>query len=85
MVITAEERCIPESSAEVLDMKEASQFLRCGLSTLYQHVSKHRVPCFKLGTRTLFKRSDLLEWLEQFRVDSAGASFISSGSREVLS
>lgn len=57
------------SVEEVLDMEGAAGFLKCGTSTLYHYVCAKKIPCIKLGTRTLFKRSDLLAWLERFRRD----------------
>lgn len=57
---------------EVLDIVGASKFLKCGTSTLYRFVCNRKIPCIKLGTRTLFKRSDLLVWLDQYRRDPEG-------------
>lgn len=65
----SEQRRNDNSAEEVLDMEGASRFLKCGTSTLYHYVSAKKIPCIKLGARTLFKRSDLLVWLELFRRD----------------
>jgi len=55
---------------DVLDIEGASRFLKCGTSTLYHYVCKKKIPCIKLGARTLFKRSDLLSWLDLYRQDA---------------
>jgi excisionase family DNA binding protein len=52
---------------DVLDIEGAARFLKCGTSTLYHYVCKKKIPCIKLGTRTLFKRSELLTWLDRYR------------------
>lgn len=52
---------------EVLDIAGAARFLKCGTSTLYHYVCQKKIPCFKLGARTLFKRTDLLDWLDRYR------------------
>ena len=52
---------------EVLDIKGAACFLKCASSTLYHYVSENRMPFIKMGTRTLFRRRDLLVWLDQHR------------------
>ncbi len=54
-------------SDEVFDIDGAARFLKCGTSTLYHYVCKKKIPFIKLGARTLFKRSDLLAWLDQYR------------------
>ncbi|MBN2251225.1 MAG: helix-turn-helix domain-containing protein [Candidatus Altiarchaeota archaeon] len=66
---------------DVLDIEGASQFLKCGISTLYHYVCNKKIPCIKLGTRTLFKRSDLLAWLDQYRQEPVQRIY--SGSRRV--
>lgn len=55
------------SSEEVFDIEGAARFLKCGTSTLYHYVCQRKIPFIKLGTRTLFKRSDLLSWLDRYR------------------
>jgi excisionase family DNA binding protein len=52
---------------DVLDIEGAARFLKCGTSTLYHYVCKKKIPCIKLGSRTLFKRSELLAWLDRYR------------------
>jgi len=52
---------------DVLDIEGAARFLKCGTSTLYHYVCKKKIPCIKLGSRTLFKRSELLTWLDRYR------------------
>ena len=76
----SEEHRVNDSNDEVMDIEGASRFLKCGTSTLYRYVCHRSIPCIKLGSRTLFKRSDLLVWLDQFRRDPVG--FVPPGRQE---
>ena len=62
------ERCQAANAIDdVFDIEGAARFLKCGTSTLYHYVWKKKIPFIKIGSRTLFKRSDLLDWLDQYR------------------
>jgi excisionase family DNA binding protein len=69
---------------EILSLKEAAEFLRLSVSKLYQLTSKNEVPFYKQGSRVLFKRSDLLKWLDKFyqidtnQANDSADSFIAS-------
>lgn len=56
-----------ETEDEVLDIKGAACLLKYAASTLYHYVSENRMPFIKMGTRTLFRRRDLLIWLDHHR------------------
>ena len=49
---------------EVMNVKEASQYLGISPDTLYKYVSMERIPAFKLGNRWRFKKTVLDEWME---------------------
>ena len=49
---------------EVMNVKEASQYLGISPDTLYKYVSVDRIPAFKLGNRWRFKKTVLDEWME---------------------
>ena len=50
---------------EVLDIRQASDYLGISSDTLYKYASEGFVPAFKLGNRWRFKRSRLDEWMDQ--------------------
>ena len=60
---TAEERHEAQNSNAVIEnmrAKEASQYLSCGLSTLWLWVKQNKIKAYKLSDRvTIFKRSEL--------------------------
>jgi len=49
---------------EVMNIREASQYLGISPDTLYKYVSMERIPAFKLGNRWRFKKTMLDEWME---------------------
>ncbi len=50
---------------EVMDIRQASDYLGISPDTLYKYASEGVVPAFKLGNRWRFKRSRLDEWMDQ--------------------
>jgi excisionase family DNA binding protein len=53
---------------EIMNGREAAQFLKIGKSTLYSLVKRGEVPCFYIGTRMRFRRDELDS---QFRSEAA--------------
>jgi excisionase family DNA binding protein len=49
---------------EVMNIRQASQYLGVSADTLYKYVSEERIPAFKLGNRWKFKKSILDTWME---------------------
>ncbi len=50
---------------EVMDIREASQYLGVSRETLYKYISEERLPAFKLGNRWKFKKTVLDRWMEK--------------------
>ena len=50
---------------EVMDIRQASDYLGVSPDTLYKYASEGFVPAFKLGNRWRFKRSRLDEWMDR--------------------
>jgi excisionase family DNA binding protein len=50
---------------EVMDIRQASDYLGISPDTLYKYSSEGFVPAFKLGNRWRFKRSRLDEWMDR--------------------
>ncbi len=49
---------------EVMNIRQASQYLGVSPDTLYKYVSEEKIPAFKLGNRWKFKKSILDGWME---------------------
>jgi excisionase family DNA binding protein len=52
-------------SPEVMNIKQASQYLGVSPDTLYKYVSEEKIPAFKLGNRWKFKKTILDAWMEK--------------------
>lgn len=50
---------------EVMDIRQASDYLGISPDTLYKYASESFIPAFKLGNRWRFKKSRLDEWMDQ--------------------
>ncbi len=50
---------------EVLDIRQASDYLGISGDTLYRYASEGFVPAFKLGNRWRFKKSLLDAWMDE--------------------
>jgi excisionase family DNA binding protein len=52
-------------SREVMNVRQASQYLGVSPDTLYKYVGEQKIPAFKLGNRWRFKKSKLDQWMEE--------------------
>ena len=52
-------------SREVMNIREASQYLGISPDTLYRYIYEDRIPAFKLGNRWKFKKTVLDRWMEK--------------------
>ena len=50
---------------EVMDIRQASEYLGVSPDTLYIYAGSGFIPAFKLGNRWRFKKSRLDEWMIQ--------------------
>ena len=56
---------VQQMMREVLDIRQAADYLGISGDTLYRYASEGFVPAFKLGNRWRFKRSLLDAWMVQ--------------------
>ncbi len=52
-------------SREVLNVRQASEYLGVSPDTLYKYVHARKIPAFKLGNRWRFRKSKLDQWMEE--------------------
>ena len=50
---------------EVMDIRQASDYLGISGDTLYRYASEGFIPAFKLGNRWRFKKSLLDSWMDE--------------------
>lgn len=53
-----------QTSPEYLDIEEAAQFTKLKVNTIYQKVCKNTIPNIHVGRKVIFKKSDLINWIE---------------------
>ncbi len=63
---------MPESR-EVMNLRQASQYLGVSPDTLYRYICNGVVPAFKLGSRWKFRKSVLDRWMERKMRQSYGS------------
>jgi excisionase family DNA binding protein len=52
-------------SREVMNLRQASQYLGVSSDTLYRYIGTGQVPAFKLGNRWKFSKAVLDRWMER--------------------
>ncbi len=50
---------------EVMNIRQASQYLGISRDTLYRYISEGMIPAFKLGNRWKFRKTILDRWMER--------------------
>lgn len=60
------ERSNHESS--LINVQEAAALLNLAVATLYEKTSERLIPHYKHGKKLMFKKSELLAWVENRRV-----------------
>jgi len=64
------QKSIETGQKEYLPMKGLASFAGIPLSSAYQISSKNLIPKFKPGKRVLFKREDIVAYIEKHRIAS---------------
>lgn len=60
------ERALAMAEApEVMNIRQASEYLGVSPDTLYKYVYEEKIPAFKLGNRWKFKKTILDSWMER--------------------
>jgi excisionase family DNA binding protein len=68
---------------EVMDIRQAAEYLGISTDTLYRYASEGFVPAFKLGNRWRFQRSRLHDWMDE-RSTYQAAESVPAKSLEAL-
>jgi len=72
---------VQQMMREVMDIRQAADYLGISGDTLYRYASEGFIPAFKLGNRWRFKRSLLDAWMVRM-CDPKAASNVSVLPRE---
>ena len=68
---------------EVMDIRQAAEYLGISGDTMYRYASEGFIPAFKLGNRWRFKKSKIDEWMEEKSVaaDARGKKKIQAAGK----
>ena len=50
---------------EVMDLRQAADYLGISSDTLYRYAAERTIPAFKLGNRWRFRKVKLEEWMDK--------------------
>jgi excisionase family DNA binding protein len=56
-----------DKAPEIMTIREAADYLRISLSSLYKLAQEGRIPSQKVGRHWRFRREGIDRWLEQLR------------------
>jgi excisionase family DNA binding protein len=59
-------------SREVMNVRQASQYLGISPDTLYRYITEGEIPAFKLGNRWKLRKTILDRWMERKITQSFG-------------
>jgi len=69
-------------SREVMNIRDAAQYLGISADTLYKYVSEEKIPAFKLGNRWKFKKTILDAWMERQSLNSGNGNGNGNGKKK---
>lgn len=67
-VLNENYKAIESHVPQILDVKQAAEFLHLEITTLYEKTSRKLIPHFKKGNKLYFNLSELEAWIEQGKV-----------------
>jgi len=66
--ILAEDKVTTENQSTLINIQEAAALLNLAVNTIYEKTSEKIIPHYKHGKKIMFKKSELLAWVESRRV-----------------
>jgi len=65
VVLNARVAFLVSESREVMNVRQASQYLGISPDTLYRYITEGEIPAFKLGNRWKLRKTILDRWMER--------------------
>ena len=59
------EKDLAPPAREVMDIRQAADYLGISADSLYRYASENTIPAFRLGNRWRFKKSRLDAWMDE--------------------
>ena len=66
--ILSEDKIETSNEATLINIQEAAALLNLAVATIYEKTSEKLIPHYKHGKKIMFKKSELLAWVESRRV-----------------
>lgn len=66
--ILSEDRIETTHEATLINIQEAAALLNLAVATIYEKTSEKLIPHYKHGKKIMFKKSELMAWVESRRV-----------------
>jgi excisionase family DNA binding protein len=66
--ILSEGKIVSENESTLINIQEAAALLNLAVTTIYEKTSEKIIPHYKHGKKIMFKKSELLAWVESRRV-----------------
>lgn len=66
--VLEEVRTEASDQVTLINIQEAAAYLNLAVATIYEKTSQRTIPHYKHGKKILFKKSELLAWVESRRV-----------------
>jgi predicted DNA-binding transcriptional regulator AlpA len=63
---------LKEKSSTILDVRQAADFLKMKVATLYEKTSRKLIPHFKRGNKLYFQLSEIQQWVRSGKVKTQG-------------
>ena len=67
-VLNENYKALELQAPQILDIKQAAEFLHLEIATLYEKTSRKLIPHFKKGNKLYFTRSGLEAWIQEGKV-----------------
>ena len=66
-LLSLQESSDPTKGNELMNINEVASFLDESVHTIYNRTSNRTIPFYKKGKKLLFKKSEILDWLDSKR------------------
>lgn len=57
-----------ENKSDLINIQEAAALLNLAVNTIYEKTSERSIPFYKHGKKIMFKKSELMAWVESRKV-----------------
>lgn len=67
-ILSERQNASKEQPPDILDIRQAAEYLKLKINTLYEKTSRRQIPHFKKGNKLYFHLSELQNWITEGKV-----------------